>query len=271
MLQSIDLQTVEEYVTELQAAETLSVMSLSEETPSLEVQVAELLVGSRLSATQKETVRDAIGQNGFQNGGIALYSIVDPSELAYINLSVPYYKQETSNYCGPATTKQTLQYINGTSLSQDEYADQIGAWSNSLGRYYKRSEKYNGYASATTRIVPYVNANQSRHSYMVAGKEKYNVSVDDMKACINCGMENNYPIIFNIKVTGITPNTSASSLNAKWPYTTSGHFLNISGQYATGSAYYLTDPYYLYSSSSSTGKFQRSASVVHSAYNNMAF
>ena len=41
-------------------------------------------------------------------------------------MDVPGYKQETTYYCGPATLKQTMQYINKRSLPQSAYASALG-------------------------------------------------------------------------------------------------------------------------------------------------
>ena len=271
ILQSIDSQTVEQCIADLQAGAVAASMAAASDTvPSLEEQVAQLLAGSRLSEEEKSAVRSSIAQNSPGANGISPNSIIDDDLIEARNMSVPYYKQESNDYCGPATTKQTLQYINGTSLSQDAYADLVGGWSSSKGRYCNSSDKGGSYASAMTRIVPVVNDRQTRVHYVTVMKSDYDMDQGDMKALINCGMVRNYPPILNVKVSGITPNTSSSSLNAAWPYTTKGHYLNISGQFARGTGYYLTDPFYLYYGSSN-GKFQRSTAVVFSAYNNMAF
>lgn len=273
ILQSIDSQTVEQCVAGLQAGTVAaSVAAASDTAPSLEEQVAQLLAGSRLSEEEKSAVRSSIAQNSSGAYSISPSSIIDDDLIAARNMSVPYYKQESNDYCGPATTKQTLQYINGTSLSQDAYADLVGGWSSSKGRYCNSSDKGGSYASAMTRIVPVVNDRQNRVHYAIAGKAEFSVSQDDMKALINCGMVKNYPPIINITASGFTPNEDPDDIHANWPYTIrGGHYLNISGQYARGEAYRLTDPYYKYNDSSSDGKFQRSVSEVHDRYNNMAF
>ena len=41
-------------------------------------------------------------------------------------LNVQYFKQENGYYCGPATTKQVLNFFNGSSLSQSQYARDLG-------------------------------------------------------------------------------------------------------------------------------------------------
>lgn len=276
ILQSIDAQAVEECVATLQSgAASCSAQAAADQVPSLEEQVAQLLTSSRLSAEEKSTVRSTIAQSSLRAGGISTYSIIDPADIQLRSLNVTFYKQESSNYCGPATTKQTLQYINGTSLSQDEYADLVGGWSSAKGRYCDRRDKTNNYASAMTRIVPVVNEKQSRAYYAVAGKAEYNVDQNDMKALINCGIANNYPVIINIttsKSNDFIPSTDPDDIYAEWPYAIGGgHYLNITGQYARGNAYFLTDPYYKYNDSTSNGKFKRSALEVFERYYNMAF
>ena len=58
-----------------------------------------------------------------------------------------------------------------------------------------------------------------------------------------------------------------SSSYSDWPYSTDyiGHYLNVSGAYRTNGSYTfeLTDPYIGYVSSSTTGKYTKSAQAVY--------
>lgn len=48
---------------------------------------------------------------------------------AHTELSDPWFKQQNGHYCGSATVKQVLHYINGISQSQDDYAQELGTTS----------------------------------------------------------------------------------------------------------------------------------------------
>lgn len=45
---------------------------------------------------------------------------------SYTKLNVPVFMQSEDWYCGPATVKQVVHYIKGSSLTQGQYADKLG-------------------------------------------------------------------------------------------------------------------------------------------------
>lgn len=51
--------------------------------------------------------------------------ILSSKYLVY-KLNVPNFRQQNNYYCGPANVKQVLHYLNGTSLTQNQYASQLG-------------------------------------------------------------------------------------------------------------------------------------------------
>ena len=134
IVRPLDAQKVDKYAAEIQSSTACVATQADapqEQAASLEQQVAVLLAGSRLSAEEKSTVLQMIGKRK----NVRSDGVIDLNEIKYRLLNVPFYKQDTRNYCGPATTKQTLQFINGTSETQDAYADLVGAWSSSKNRY----------------------------------------------------------------------------------------------------------------------------------------
>ncbi len=87
---------------------------------------------------------------------ISLQSIsggVSTNGFCYSNrtLSVQTFQQETSYWCGPASVKETLQFINGSSLSQSQYASNMST-NSTEGTY-------------VYRVTNELNARQSRHTY----------------------------------------------------------------------------------------------------------
>lgn len=52
--------------------------------------------------------------------------ITTRADLSYRTIAVTPFKQETNYWCGPATTKQMLHFINGSSQSQSYYAGKLG-------------------------------------------------------------------------------------------------------------------------------------------------
>lgn len=159
-------------------------------------------------------------------------------------LSVPYYKQETGYYCGPATTKQTLQFVKGSSPSQSTIAKILG------------TTQSNG--TDGTKIVSYLNASQNKINYVISKPKSH----DNFTSTINTALRsyNSAPII-RIKHTK----------TEGWPYNTNGHYLNISGQKMSGSTimHQLTDPYIQWiNTSNSSGKFYIKSSLVYKGIQN---
>lgn len=156
------------------------------------------------------------------------FSNFNPSSIRYKTIAVPHYKQETNYYCAPATLKQTLQYINGKSLSQSTYASSS----------YLNTEKvkFDGKRWTTdTKMLSNLNALQTSTEYDqgdVDSKEKllYYISED-----LNT---KDVPTILIIK----TINSNNTKTN-EWSYKAPGHFLNASGLKASGTDIEVVDPY----------------------------
>ncbi|MFR6247183.1 MAG: C39 family peptidase [Romboutsia timonensis] len=160
-----------------------------------------------------------------------------------VTKSVPYYKQETSYYCGPATTKQTLQYVKGSSPTQKTIANSLGTTTN---------------GTDGTKIVSYLNANQSKIKYIIAKPS----SQDNFTTLVNAALRSyNSPPILRVKYLS----------GDGWPYTTNGHFLNISGQRMNGTKieHRLTDPYIQWKQPNVTsGTFYRDSAITYKGIKN---
>jgi len=50
-------------------------------------------------------------------------------------LAVPYYGQETSYYCGPASVSMVIEYTSGESLSQDTLVEELETFTGTLSEY----------------------------------------------------------------------------------------------------------------------------------------
>lgn len=167
-------------------------------------------------------------------------------------LSVPYYKQENGYYCAPATTKQTLGYILGSSQSQSYYAPLVGQGSGS------------SYYGVGTKLINYVNSQQSQNLYIYTNKAYNDETL--MQCHIDYDMTNYDPTIFNI----YNPTTD------NWEYSILGgyHFLNISGQFSNG-YYQMTDPWIGWAKpdtpEGTTGKFTKPSTDVYAVFCNIGW
>lgn len=151
-------------------------------------------------------------------------------------IPVTYFIQDNEYYCGPATVKQVLHYINGSSLSQDSYAQSLGT-----------TEA----GTDMTRIVDVLNSNQSSKTYTYA----------------SIGTQTNWELMVKHSTYWGTPaiiDINTSDYSSDFLYASTGHFVNISG-YDYSSATHkvqITDPYWV-----NPGNHWYDSSVLYGANN----
>lgn len=142
---------------------------------------------------------------------MGLYS---PRALDYNTLSITCFQQETNYWCGPATVKQVVHFLNGSSNSQAYYAEKL-----------KTTE-----AGTDMTLIPGVIKAETgvEYAYDSIGTES---SWFDK---IFVSVMNSQPAILDIN----TMNVSA------FPYSVGGHLVNVSGYDATGTKQVrITDPF----------------------------
>lgn len=131
------------------------------------------------------------------------------------NLSMTFYSQSNSYYCGPATTQQTLKYLNGSSPSQSTLATELGTTSSS--------------GTDTNNISDYLNNNTDK-SYSVLWWWADASALSDM---VITDVDAGTPIVAHVII----------STKSEWPYTTTGHYMNYNGYSSSGSSINVTDPW----------------------------
>lgn len=133
-------------------------------------------------------------------------------------LNMTVFVQSNKYYCGPASVKMVLHYLNGASSSQDAYATQLQTTSN---------------GTDMTLIPGVLNNNQNKFTYIYKTINNYSEWQVRMLSAIQASR----PAILDIEST--TDN---------WKYQTDGHFLCVSGFNDTGSVdyVYISDPHYTY-------------------------
>lgn len=156
-------------------------------------------------------------------------------------MAVPFYKQETRYFCGPATARQTIAYIKGSALSQSTLASIMGTTSS------------NG--TDGSRVVSCINAYQTRYLY----QRLYPTSESSMITVAGKAINNwAAPPILHVKMTTTTG----------WKYTSPGHYMNISGIEKSGSGvmFEVTDPYSTWVLSDvPNGKYPVSSTVAYNS------
>lgn len=141
------------------------------------------------------------------------------ARITFKILAVPYCKQETNYYCGPATAQQTVRFFtNSIEESQDDIWKSVGV-------------EYSGTKGTSGDLLKnYVNSKQSTHTYALT----YPSSASGMSQDIYSDINSDVPVILWVKV----------QKGGNWLYSTSGgHFMNASGINTGGSLIEVTDPY----------------------------
>ncbi len=126
------------------------------------------------------------------------------------------YAQEKWNYCMPAVTQSTVDYLTGSILSQSSIASDLQITDFTMGHMSDLQECINGY--------------QSERYYIY--REKYSLTV--FTSCVNYDIDTVHcPTIVNI----YAPETG------QWYYRTDiGHALNINAISASGAETQIADP-----------------------------
>lgn len=123
------------------------------------------------------------------------------SQGIYENLNVPHFNQENGHYCGPATVKQTIHYLKGSSLTQDKYAEKLHTTTD---------------GSVMENIPSVINSQVS----LAVGYSKRSIgSKSNYRSSIYTALTQNRPVIIDIK----------GYQSDGWRYDTNGHYLNIAG------------------------------------------
>ena len=212
-------------------ANNVSGDSLTDINKPVESQIKDIIENDSLTPEQKEFHIDrmtwATSRKNTRNS-----MIFDAS------LNVPYFKQETTYWCGPATARQTIQFLNRTTpASQSQIATSMG--STTAG-------------SDMDQVINYINRNTNYNYIKASANNKENMRMNFYWAMT----ETIAPPILRIRINNRVGN---------WTYTTQGHFLNATGISRTGNMVRVTDPYIGWINPSSSGSYWVTFDEVHAA------
>lgn len=177
-------------------------------------QLAQYLARTDITSSAKKAAIDKhnLGQRLASGVGNDFSRTVHATEKV---LDVPWYSQTNSYYCGPATVKQTLQYLNDKSDSQSDIASDLGTSAKS--------------GTDTNTMKNYLN-NKTDCSYEVLW---WWADADAFSDMVISDTDDDIPIIGHVVI----------STKGDWPFTTSGHYINYNGYSSSGEIFYVTDPY----------------------------
>lgn len=193
-----------------------------------EEQLEKYLANPNYSAEQKEQFKAAVKKAIFERDNPPSPKAMN---FANITIPVPSYAQLKNYYCGPATTKQTLQYIGnhivGSYNSPHQYtiASALGTEINQCTFWEDIQTYLNGYVFAGVAVC-YLEHTPSSNYQMEAG--------------IHSALNAHHPPILHISTFDSTGYGNGGVLG----YETHGHYLNASGYKSESNFQYyrVTDP-----------------------------
>ena len=123
-------------------------------------------------------------------------------------------EQETNYYCGPATVNQVVCYVTGTYRQQSFYATELGTTTA---------------GTDMTRITGVLNEYIYEDHYVYSSIGTRSEWLEKIRYSLDC----NRPAVLDI-------NTEDTTLG--FPYTSEGHFVNVSGYDGSSGTVRITDP-----------------------------
>lgn len=164
------------------------------------------------------------------------------------NLDVPFYSQENDHYCGPATTRQTYRFFLHTDVnlpSQSQIAHEL---------------KTTTSGTDTNNIATYLN-----DTFGLGYQVLWSWDNSTLPALVTNNIGIGVPIILHVSISDTNAGRSGINDTSRWPYTTSGHYMNLNGYTNSGRVCNVTDPYADRVNGYSSGKY----SVTYTAVNNV--
>lgn len=206
-------------------------------------QVNQIELDSTLSRSAKDSRINALNASFF-----GASNQISPFAAEHISLIVPYFKQETNYYCGPATARQTISSIKGALTGTGVPSQSAIANDPAFGGVTSGGGTLNA-----TKMRQYINS-KAGVNYV----EVVNYTASAMQMCIDRGME-------TYKMPPILRMKNASG-NSSWLYTTDGHYCNISAK-INSTTYQITDPYIKWAYPDGniyyTGKYNRTLDQIY--------
>jgi len=205
---------------------------LDEPLESTEEQLSKLN-DSSFSEELKAIIRKKLSENISESKSIA------PMATTWTYLSgFTIYKQQETYYCVPASVKAAMQYLTGSSDSQDTIAKALGT-----------TKSGTPFSAART----YLNENQDENYYV---SKSASTSLEVMQSNFESAIDTyDAPPLISVSF----------SSDDGWPYDTSGHTMCISGKRDDLEYFRLADPYIKWADSNASMFYSKSASDIHTA------
>lgn len=212
-------------------AEESSQPLLQEQLSDIDMQLDNFMSNNSITQKEKENAQKRASYLKGLISGTASSSKFGARSSSISNY-VPYCKQDTDYYCGPASVQQTLGHYHYAPIPP-------------------QSSIYSKTGTDTTAICNYLNSllNASNDPSYVKYTVWWNSSNKNMKTTVTAISGSGTPIIVHVKdISKSDAVRSSYTDTANWPYQTSGHYMSISGYKENGNKIELTDPYIMWSS-----------------------
>lgn len=234
---------------------------------SLEQQLNDILMDTSLTDAEKTERAEKINhlielQNGIVNSNSRA---TIPTTL---ELTVQFHSQLYGDYCGPATTQQTYEYLYYMKNNR-YYAPSQTTIAGKIGTISCMQEKCTtaGHGTSIQDILDYLNDSNLGCSYSSvwwwANQNGFDTMVEE-------SISDKTPVILYASISSGIAGRSNLSDRSKWLFATGGHFLNISGYNFKNSSdkyFNVTDPFADRFKGYSSGKYDVNNSVVKAATN----
>lgn len=169
-------------------------------------------------------------------------------------LNIESFQQENQSYCGPANVKQVLHYINHSSLSQSQYAqDMTDPTTGEFASVYQIRNTLNAYLD-----------DNDHYQYI----PKSLLTESEFYALINVNINNDRPLILHANTTSLYMYNGHVT----------GHYITISGHTITGifdddyspiNIYYVNTDYLDYGRGNVYGEHMDTFDNVYNALNTL--
>lgn len=186
---------------------------------SPEEQLSRYLERQGLTAEQREAAVEKYNLGQSLTNGNKLARVARASSKV---LSVPWFSQEEDYYCGPATLRQTVYFLNDMADPQSMLAEELGTTSTS--------------GTDTNKMCEYLNDNTD-WSFSVLW---WWVDKEAFANMIVADTDDNKPIIGHITMKGYAVSLGG---DGEWPFYTEGHYINYNSYSDSGETFHVTDPY----------------------------
>lgn len=203
--------------------------------PTIEEQLLELKASKSISSKKYNEILKKLQDNSLETQS----KLVLPLATTWSHLPGTYYCyiQAEPGFCMAASAQAVIRYLTGSCDDQYTVAEDLGVDPDTGGNF--------------NNMKPYLNSHQSANTYVF---KSYTTTQTTMKSNLYTDITTfEAPAVLRIKIT-----TSQG-----WPYTTTGHALNVNAARDDKAYFQLADPVIKYLDPSGNSYYQKSSGTIY--------